>query len=49
MKFDHDKECLIETFKGLVRPFFDYAAPIVFPAYTISEEGVGGCHPSALR
>ena len=33
-KFGHDKECLTATFKGLVRPFFDYAAPIVFPNYS---------------
>ena len=32
--FGHDKECLTATFKGLIRPFFDYAAPIVFPNYS---------------
>ena len=32
--FGKDKECLIETFKQLVRPIFDYAAPIVFPNYS---------------
>ena len=33
-RFGHDKECLTATFKGLVRPFFDYAAPIVYPNYS---------------
>ena len=32
--FGHDKECLTLTFKSLVRPFFDYCAPIVFPLYS---------------
>ena len=31
--FGHDKECLAATFKGIIRPFFDYAAPIVYPNY----------------
>ena len=31
--FGHDKECLTLTFKSVIRPFFDYAAPIVFPNY----------------
>ena len=34
--FGHDKECLSLTFKALIRPFFDYAAPIVFPLYSNS-------------
>ena len=34
--FDHDKECLTLTFKSLVRPLLDYAAPIVFPLYSQS-------------
>ena len=32
--FGHDKECLIQTFKSMIRPFFDYAAPIVYPNYS---------------
>ena len=32
--FGHDKECLTETFKAIIRPFFDFAAPIVFPQYS---------------
>ena len=32
--FGHDKECLTQTFKSLIRPFFDYCAPIVFPLYS---------------
>ena len=32
--FGHDKECLLMTFKSLIRPFFDYAAPIVYPNYS---------------
>ena len=32
--FGHDKECLSITFKSLIRPFFDYAAPVVFPQYS---------------
>ena len=32
--FGHDKECLTLTFKSLIRPFFDYAAPIVYPLYS---------------
>ena len=32
--FGHDKECLTQTFKALIRPFFDYAAPIVYPNYS---------------
>ena len=34
--FGHDKECLTATFKSLVRPLLDYAAPIVFPNYSAS-------------
>ena len=29
--FGQDKECLVLTYKEIVRPFFDYAAPIVYP------------------
>ena len=32
--FGHDKECLTLTFKSIIRPFFDYAAPIVYPNYS---------------
>ena len=32
-RFGQDKERLTATFKGLLRPFFDYAAPIVYPNY----------------
>ena len=32
--FGHDKECLTSTYKALVRPFFDYAAPVVYPNYS---------------
>ena len=32
--FGHDKECLVATFKGIIRPFFDYAAPLVYPVYS---------------
>ena len=32
--FGHDKECLTLTFKSMIRPFFDFAAPIVFPNYS---------------
>ena len=34
--FGHDKECLSLTFKALIRPFFDFAAPIVYPLYSQS-------------
>ena len=34
--FGHDKECLSATFKALIRPFFDYAASVVFPQYSKS-------------
>ena len=29
--FGQDKECLIITFKSLIRPFFDYGAPLIYP------------------
>ena len=32
--FGCDKECLTATYKAILRPFFDYAAPIVFPFYS---------------
>ena len=32
--YGHDKECLTATFKSLVRPLLDYAAPIVYPNYS---------------
>ena len=32
--FGHDKECLSLIFKSLIRPFFDYTAPIVYPLYS---------------
>ena len=32
--FGHDKKCLTATFKSLVRPLLDYAAPIVYPIYS---------------
>ena len=59
--FGHDKECLAATFKGLIRPFFDYAAPIVYPNYsptsikrlqTIQNKAlrlVTGCHNAAAQ
>ena len=34
--FGHDKECLTATFKAILRPFADYAAPVVFPLYSQS-------------
>ena len=34
--FGHDKECLSLTYKSIIRPFFDYAAPIVYPLYSQS-------------
>ena len=32
--FGHDKECLTATFKALVRPLLDYAAPVIYPNYS---------------
>ena len=32
--FGHDKECLTLTYKSMIRPFFDYAAPVVFPNFS---------------
>ena len=32
--FGHDKECLTATFKSLIRPLLDYAAPIIYPNYS---------------
>ena len=29
--FGKDKECLLATFKSLIRPIIDYAAPIIYP------------------
>ena len=34
--FGHDKECLTQTYKLLIRPIIDYAAPVVFPVYSNS-------------
>ena len=59
--FGHDKECLTMTFKGLIRPFFDYAAPIVYPNYSptslrrlqlIQNKSlrlITGCHSAAAQ
>ena len=32
--FGHDKECLLQTYTGLIRPIFNYAAPILYPIYS---------------
>ena len=57
--FGHDKECLTATFKSLVRPLLDYAAPIVYPNYSASSirrlqliqnkslRLITGCHSAA--
>ena len=57
--FGHDKECLTQTFKSLIRPIFDYAAPIVYPQYSQSSvrrlqlvqnralRQVTGCHAAS--
>ena len=34
--FGNNKECLTMTFKFLVRPLLDFAAPIVYPNYSAS-------------
>ena len=34
--FGHDKECLTATFKAIIRPFFHFAAPVVYPQYSPS-------------
>ena len=34
--FGHNKKCLTLTFKSMIWPFFDFAAPIVFPNYSPS-------------
>ena len=34
--FGQDKECLLLTYKAIIRPFFDFAAPIVYPLYSQS-------------
>ena len=57
--FGHDKECLTATFKSLVRPLLDFAAPIVYPHYSASSihrlqliqnkslRLITGCHTAA--
>ena len=57
--FGHNKECLSATFKWLVRPLLDYAAPIVYPSYWSSSiqrlqlvqnrflRLITGCHTTA--
>ena len=57
--FGHDKECLTISWKSIVQPFFNYAAPIVFPHYSqashkrlqlIQNRGlrlITGCHSAA--
>ena len=35
--FGHNKECLTLTYKSMIRPFFDYAALIVFPNYSVGK------------
>ena len=54
-----NKECLLATFKSLIRPILDYAAPIVYPLYSaasfrhlqlVQNRGlrlVLGCHAAA--
>ena len=32
--FGKDRECLLGTYKALIRPLFDYAAPLIFPNYS---------------
>ena len=34
--FGHDRECLELSYKAIIRPFFDFAAPIVYPQYSKS-------------
>ena len=35
-EFGKDKECLLTTYKQLIRSPFDFAAPVVFPNYSNS-------------
>ena len=57
--YGHDKECLTAMFKSLVRPLLDYAAPVVYPNYSVSSirrlqvvqnrslRLITGCHSAA--